>query len=1220
MQKQPQILTPEGNPMLTARRAAKRLNCAPDYVGRLCREGKLQGMRVKNAWFVDEVSIVEFEKSRSLAKVERREELSQQRREENEAYRKVNNLPIAKKVSPVHAPVQTASPRKSFFKQSLALALGAVLLVSTVAIASAINSNTLANTGLTRSLSASLGRLDSPFFGTHPVSVSVEDINPQNFAFNLVSKFLALFMPKTKIASSPAPGPAYATTTIVQNTYPVIERTTERVIVDGNGISRGEFEDRIVSLQQFVVSMTGIRPIFLGGGASGGGSSISDTGATLTNTTFLGSFTNSSNATSTFANGIDIAAGCFAINGTCVTGSGSAAGSTGSIQFNNAGSFAASTTALYWDDTNGRLGIGTSSPLSMLHLNNGGVIRINANDGSSSGCFRQGAAGLEYSNDCSSFQSFTSASAGGWTDDGAVVRLTTNTDNAGIGTTTPYAKLTTWGSGILFEAVTSASTTVFTIGQSGATTTSLFATTASSTNLFASIAQLGSLTLNAFNGPLHANNGIVSATSSVGVLYGGTGLTLAPSYGQVLLGNAAGGYTLSATSSLGLLGSTSISAVTPLFFNSSTGVFTITQSNSSTNGYLASTDWNVFNNKVSSSSLSGQSVISYNSSTGVITTVGGTFGTGDYIFPNKVTTPYASTTAITATTASTTNLVVSNLGASAGQCLTTDSSGTVTSTTCGSGAFSFTPTTNFGALANSTSTPIWFTQGLQAASTSYFTDVSFVNATTSSLYSSGRSVFAATGGNVGIGTTTPNSASILHIDGGNALTRIIFDADAGNPRIFSFRTDNKPRWAFRVDGTESGGNTGSDFAIRNYDDAGTLIDTPLFITRSTSNVGIGTTSPYAKLSVVGQAVAAYFTATTTATSTFPTLLSTNSTSTNFYSSVLTAGNATTTNLAVTNLLSALLTTNSLGSVVASSTLSIQYGGTGISTAPNYGNILIGNSSNGYTLTATSSLGLLGSTSISASAPLSWNSQTGALTISQSGSGTDGYVSSTDWNLFNNKISSTSLSAVYPLAYNSATGVFTTAFSTTTQNNFNAHNTFSSLFATSASTTNATTTNLHITGIISSLLKTDANGRVTAAVAGTDYANFAFPWTPTTSFGTNANSTSTLLLLTNGLSASSTVRFGNANGSILSFDSATGRLGLGTSTPFAQFTIFASTTNGVALPTTLFAIASSSAGVGTTTLFSISNTGLTTVLNLSATGATTSALAVTASSTIGGVLN
>ncbi len=62
----------------------------------------------------------------------------------------------------------------------------------------------------------------------------------------------------------------------------------------------------------------------------------------------------------------------------------------------------------------------------------------------------------------------------------------------------------------------------------------------------------GGLTIGSLNGPLQANAGAISATTSIGVLYGGTGLTSAPSYGQILVGTAAGGYTLTATSSLGL--------------------------------------------------------------------------------------------------------------------------------------------------------------------------------------------------------------------------------------------------------------------------------------------------------------------------------------------------------------------------------------------------------------------------------------------------------------------------------------------------------------------------------------------------------------------------------------------------------------------------------------------------------------------------------------------
>jgi fibronectin-binding autotransporter adhesin len=54
-----------------------------------------------------------------------------------------------------------------------------------------------------------------------------------------------------------------------------------------------------------------------------------------------------------------------------------------------------------------------------------------------------------------------------------------------------------------------------------------------------------------------------------------------------------------------------------------------------------------------------------------------------------------------------------------------------------------------------------------------------------------------------------------------------------------------------------------------YNGTNTLLATSSLFLAANQNVGIGTTSPYAKLSVVGQTVAAYFTATTTTASTFP---------------------------------------------------------------------------------------------------------------------------------------------------------------------------------------------------------------------------------------------------------------------------------------------------------------------------------------------------------------
>src|SRR3989338_3903639 len=95
-------------------------------------------------------------------------------------------------------------------------------------------------------------------------------------------------------------------------------------------------------------------------------------------------------------------------------------------------------------DNSGNVGIGTTSPSDLLHLV-GGQMRIDNNsDTTDKGCVRYNGSSneLQFSNDCSSFQSFAGASsAGGWTDDGTVVRLTTSTDNVTLGSTSDLAKL-----------------------------------------------------------------------------------------------------------------------------------------------------------------------------------------------------------------------------------------------------------------------------------------------------------------------------------------------------------------------------------------------------------------------------------------------------------------------------------------------------------------------------------------------------------------------------------------------------------------------------------------------------------------------------------------------------------------------------------------------------------------------------------------------------------
>lgn len=84
---------------------------------------------------------------------------------------------------------------------------------------------------------------------------------------------------------------------------------------------------------------------------------------------------------------------------------------------------------------------------------------------------------------------------------------------------------------------------------------------------------------------------------------------------------------------------------------------------------------------------------------------------------------------------------------------------------------------------------------------------------------------------LGIGTNAPSG--LLHVDGGANIPRMILDADTNVARIFSFRTNDTQRWAFRIDDNETGSNAGSNFHIRRYNDAGTFIDAPISIARDT---------------------------------------------------------------------------------------------------------------------------------------------------------------------------------------------------------------------------------------------------------------------------------------------------------------------------------------------------------------------------------------------------
>jgi hypothetical protein len=86
-------------------------------------------------------------------------------------------------------------------------------------------------------------------------------------------------------------------------------------------------------------------------------------------------------------------------------------------------------------------------------------------------------------------------------------------------------------------------------------------------------------------------------------------------------------------------------------------------------------------------------------------------------------------------------------------------------------------------------------------------------------------------GEFGIGIANPTTK--LHIDGGASALIANLDANVSVAKSLSFRSDNSARINLEVSGTESGSNAGANLFIRTYTDAGSLIETPFQITRST---------------------------------------------------------------------------------------------------------------------------------------------------------------------------------------------------------------------------------------------------------------------------------------------------------------------------------------------------------------------------------------------------
>jgi hypothetical protein len=718
-----------------------------------------------------------------------------------------------------------------------------------------------------------------------------------------------------------------------------------------------------------------------------------------------------------------------------------------------------------FDSTTGNLGLGTTTTASKLSV---------------LGTYGDSASTL--------FNISSSTSATGLTSSSIFAALLNG--NVGVGTSSPFAKFSVQGANGTTGAAPTALAVyggtgggegntggnLLLVGGSGSSSSDATGGTGGAISIIGGVGADG-VGANGIGGSVYlvggSSNGTVGnvlmGITAEGTIRGKVGIATSTPGRTFAIGGVGGMYNGGNFFNAGTITSTSTSAST--FPYASTTALT-----ASGNGYFGGLAIGATSTPGALLSVQGSGLFSSN------LFVGGTITSTS---SSASTFPYASTTMISAATASTTSLIVSSAGGTAG-CATFSAIGLISNTgvACGSGSssvFPFTPTFNFGANTNATGTTLLLTAGLQASST-----VRFGNAGVSNF------IFDSTTGNLGLGVTSPGAKLTVAQSSGSTATALQFtgasldgssDLTGGFSMTLSHNTSLNRQLVFGP--SENIGNSSSALfrfafgpSIANLDavngTGGSRM--PLSIGTDTSSVAIGNT------------VLAY-------NATLPAKLSVYAEASGVGLEVLGAG----------------------------------------SQSGNYFNL----TTNGGTAGDIFSVKSTGRVGIATTTP--------GLALSVHGTG--GIYNGGDF--FNaGRITSTSSSAsTFPYAS-------TTAFSAS------GLGTFGNLLAT-GSTTLQNFTSLNATSSSLGVLNlTSANCDVKATTGGSLYCGTdssssgggTYPFTPTNNFDTITSATSSILLLTGGLQASSTIRFGNAGVSGFTFDSTTGRLGLGTSSPMKLLTV------------------------------------------------------------------
>ena len=106
----------------------------------------------------------------------------------------------------------------------------------------------------------------------------------------------------------------------------------------------------------------------------------------------------------------------------------------------------------------------------------------------------------------------------------------------------------------------------------------------------------------------------------------------------------------------------------------------------------------------------------------------------------------------------------------------------------------------------------------------------------------GNDIYNSNSGNVGIGTTSPERLLSLYSDNAETTPRLLIEQDGTGDAVMAFSLTSGQGWSMGID------NSGGD-AFMIHNSAGGVDSSSQFVILNSGNVGIGTTSPVAKLHV-----------------------------------------------------------------------------------------------------------------------------------------------------------------------------------------------------------------------------------------------------------------------------------------------------------------------------------------------------------------------------------